>query len=151
MKKLSMLAGAVAMGIVMVPVSTGIAHHSVQNQFNVTYVIEKMGKLLRVDWVNPHSWFHFAEVDAAGNPVIGPDGRQVQWSIETTGPGGLVRAGIADRRLFVVGQVYGFKGYPSRTYDPATGLGETTMFTHSITFPDGRVVGVATFADTKGV
>src|SRR5215213_5613504 len=109
MSKSLLLAALAATGLVASTV-TGLAHHSVQNQFDVSVLIEKKGVLDKVDWINPHAWFHFKEVDKDGKPVLGPDGTQVRWSIETTGPAGLVRAGIADRRLFKEGETFTFSG-----------------------------------------
>jgi hypothetical protein len=43
----------------------------------------------------------------------------VIWSIETTGPNGLRQLGLADRRLFQIGEKFTFSGYPARN-------GETT-------------------------
>lgn len=145
MRKSTLIVSVALAGVIGLPGATSWAHHGVQNQFDVSYQLEKQGELVRIDWINPHAWFHFAEVDENGDPVLGPDGRQVLWSIETTGPSGLRRNGIADRRLFTEGDIYTFTGNPSRTYDPETGEGETTMFTSSITFPDGRTLGITTF------
>ena len=145
MRKSLLVAALATTGVVLASTEAGLAHHAVQNQFDVSVLVEKRGVLSKVDWINPHAWFHFKEIDKDGKPVLGPDGTQVQWSIETTGPGGLVRAGIADRRLFEIGKVYSFSGYPARTYDMKTGKGDTTMFTNSITFPDGKTLGIATF------
>jgi hypothetical protein len=145
MSKSLLMAALAATGLVVGSTATGFAHHSVQNQFDVSVLLEKRGVLDKVDWINPHAWFHFKEIDKDGKPVLGPDGTQVRWSIETTGPAGLVRAGLADRRLFKEGDIYGFSGYPARTYDPKTGKGDTSMFTNAITFPDGKTLGIATF------
>jgi hypothetical protein len=146
MRKSLLVAALAAAGMALVSATTGLAHHSVQNQFDVSTTLNKRGVLKKVDWINPHAWFHFSEIDKDGNPVIGPDGRQVTWSIETAGSAGLVRAGLGDRRLFEIGKVFGFSGFPARTYDSKTGKGDTQMFTEAITFPDGRTVGIATFS-----
>lgn len=148
----SALIGSVALAaVIALPSTAGLAHHAVQNQFNTSDegLLQKRGVLRKIDWINPHAWFHFAEVDADGNPVLGPDGRQVVWSIETTGPNGLRRQGIADRRLFEIGANYTFSGYVARTYDQETGEGSTTMFANEIIFPDGRSLGIATFQDAS--
>ena len=151
MRKSALIASLALAGVITLPSTAGFAHHAVQNQFITSDegLLQKRGTLVKVDWINPHAWFHFAEVDADGNPVIGPDGRQVVWSTETTGPNGLRRAGIADRRLFQVGELYTFSGYVSRTYVQETGEGDTTMFTNEIILPDGRAIGIATFQDAS--
>jgi hypothetical protein len=127
------LAPIVAAGLALSVGSTAVAHHSVQNEFNIDVVLVKTGVLKKIDWINPHAWFHFEEVDANGQPVLGEDGKPITWSMETTGPNGLRRIGLADRRVFVPGEPFAFSGYPHRG-------GETKMFTLQIKFPDDRIV-----------
>jgi hypothetical protein len=133
MRKSVLLAPLVAAGLIAGPAATGFAHHSVQNQFNVNETISKRGILKKVDWQNPHAWFHFTEIGADGKPVIDKDGREVVWSLETTGPNGLRQLGIADRRVFPLGEVYSFSGYPDRT-------GATKAFMLQIKAPDGKTM-----------
>lgn len=118
-----------------------LAHHSVQNIFDVNKTVVKQGILKDIDWQNPHAWFHFAEIDKDGKPVLDKDGRQVIWSIETTGPNGLRQLGLADRRLFQIGEKFTFSGYPARN-------GETKAFTLQIKFPDGRTMTLGFGFDT---
>ena len=113
--------------------TAAFAHHSVQNVFDVNKTIAKQGILKDIDWQNPHAWFHFAEIDKDGKPVLDKDGKQVIWSLETTGPNGLRQLGLADRRLFPVGEKFSFSGYPARN-------GETKAFTLQVKFPDGRTM-----------
>src|SRR5215212_1011599 len=102
MRKLLVVAGVVAAGAVA---SSGVfAHHSVQNVFDVNKTVAKQGILKDIDWQNPHAWFHFAEIDKDGKPVFDKDGKQVIWSLETTGPNGLRQLGLADRRVFPLGE-----------------------------------------------
>jgi hypothetical protein len=132
MKKF-IVAALLAAGVTLAPAVPGIAHHSVQNEFDINQIVVKTGVLRKIDWINPHAWFHFDEVDANGQPVLDDQGRQITWSLETTGPNGLRRLGLADRRVFQVGQPFAFSGYPHRT-------GATKMFTLQIKFPDDRLV-----------
>ena len=39
--------------------ATTHAHHAVQAQFDVTKNLILSGTLKKVDWTNPHAWFHF--------------------------------------------------------------------------------------------
>ena len=112
------------------------AHHAVAAQFDVSKNVKLEGTLLRVDWINPHAWFHFESV----NPETG---EREMWSLETTGPNGLRRLGLSDRRLFPIGETYTFEGYPDWT-------GATKAFATSFTLPDGKVVVIG-FVDDKGV
>ena len=133
MKKFVVGALAAASMVLAPVVVPGVAHHSVQNEFDINQILVKTGVLKGIDWINPHAWFHFNEIDANGAPVLDENGRQITWSLETTGPNGLRRLGLADRRVFVVGAPFAFSGYPHRT-------GATKMFTLQIKFPDDRLV-----------
>ena len=126
MQKSSLLiASVVALGLAGAAPTE--AHHAVQAQFdtNKNYVIT--GVLKKVEWQNPHAWFHFEVTQA--------DGKKVLWSTETVGPNGLRRLGLSDRRLFVLGATYTVDLCPDRSGKP---LG----FTNSITFPDGKTVQI---------
>ena len=133
MKKSLLLASLVAAAFVAGPSAPSFAHHSVQNQFNVNTTVAKSGILRRIDWQNPHAWFHFAEVDANGKVILDKDGKEVIWALETTGPNGLRQLGLADRRVFPLGEKYSFSGYPDRS-------GDTKAFMLQVKFPDGRTM-----------
>jgi hypothetical protein len=130
-----MVAAMALAGFMGLPSTASLAHHSVQNEFDVNQVVTKIGVLRKIDWVNPHAWFHFAEVDEAGNAVLDGEGHPIIWSLETTGPNGLRRLGLADRRIFELDKAYAFSGYPHRT-------GATKMFTLQIKFPDDRIMSM---------
>jgi hypothetical protein len=136
MRKIAVLASAAALAATMGLSSTvAWSHHSVQNEFDVNQVVTRIGVLRKIDWINPHAWFHFTEVDENGAEVLDAAGHPIVWSLETTGPNGLRRLGLADRRMFVVGEVFAFSGYPHRT-------GATKMFTLQIKFPDDRIMSM---------
>ena len=103
------------------------AHHAVQAQFDVTKNVIIEGKLIKVDWQNPHAWFHFE--------VKKPDGTVEVWSTETVGPNGLRRLGLSDRRLFQIGETYKVDICPDRS-------GARLGFTNAFWFPDGKFVKV---------
>ena len=112
------------------------AHHAVAAQFDISQNVRLEGTLVRVDWINPHAGFHFQVEDPeTGQPVI--------WSLETTGPNGLRRIGLSDRRLFPIGETYTFEGYPDWT-------GDTKAFATQFILPDGRVVVIG-FVDDQGL
>ena len=98
MRKSSLLVGLFGVGVAA---ATTQAHHAVQAQFDVNRQESFTGVLTKVDWINPHAWFHF--------DVKKADGTVEQWATETIGPNGLRRLGLSDRRLFVVGDI--IKGF----------------------------------------
>lgn len=100
----------------------GQAHHAVQAQFDVTRVVEKTGILVKIDWINPHTYMHFDVTE---------DGQVKHYAIESLGILGLRRAGIDSKSAFKVGEKFTFTINPSRDGSP-TGLLMTLIF------PDGR-------------
>ena len=98
MRKFALLVSFVALGLLGSAVAQ--AHHAVQAQFDVTKNVILVGVLKKIDWQNPHAWFHFDELDAAGKPVLDKNGKQVEWMLETTGPNGLRQ--LPERRLQVL-------------------------------------------------
>jgi hypothetical protein len=100
----------------------GLAHHAVQAQFDVTKTVEKSGVLVKIDWINPHTYMHFDVTE---------DGAVKHYAIESLGILGLRRAGIDSKSAFKVGETFVFTINPSRD-GSATGLLITLMF------PDGR-------------
>ncbi len=83
MKKLFMAAGIV-LGVsgTSVPV---VAHHAFAAEFDRKKPITLVGTLSKVEWVNPHTWFHIAVTDAKGKVVT--------WRVEGGAPNQLMRRG----------------------------------------------------------
>jgi hypothetical protein len=133
MRKSALLVSLLAVGAVVATASQ--AHHAVNAQFDVNKQESFVGTLVKVDWINPHAWFHFE--------VKKDDGTIEEWATETIGPNGLRRLGLSDRRLFVVGDTYKVEYNPDRS-------GAHYGFTNSFTFPDGKYVKVG-FIDENGI
>jgi Family of unknown function (DUF6152) len=98
------------------------AHHAVQAQFDVNQTVEKKGTLVKIDWINPHTYMHFDVTE---------EGATTRYAIESLGVTGLRRAGIDSKSSFQVGSTFTFVINPSRNGSP-TGLLVTLVF------PDGR-------------
>ena len=62
-----------------------VAHHAFSGEFDSAKPMTLEGAVTRVDWENPHVYFH---VD-----VKDQDGNVVDWTCETRGPNGLERQG----------------------------------------------------------
>jgi predicted amidohydrolase len=113
------LAAAAVVGIGYAPAQ---AHHAVQAQFDVNQTVEKKGTLVKIDWINPHTYMHFDVTE---------EGATTRYAIESLGVTGLRRAGIDSKSSFQVGSTFTFVINPSRN-GSATGLLVTLVF------PDGR-------------
>ena len=119
MKRMTFVAAAAALLFALVPAR---AHHAVQAQFDVNKVVEKRGVLVKIDWINPHTYMHFE---------VNEDGVAKHYAIESVGILGLRRVGIDSKSSFKVGETFTFSINPSRD-GSATGLLITLIF------PDGR-------------
>ena len=67
------------------------AHHSTQAEFDRTSTLTLVGKLTKVELVNPHSWLYIDAKDS--------EGKVVNWALELPGPAGLRRNGF-DQDIF---------------------------------------------------
>jgi hypothetical protein len=113
---------ATAAAALMLATAPGRTHHAVQAQFDVSKIIEKRGVLVKIDWINPHTYMHFE---------VNEDGAVKRYAIESLGILGLRRVGIDSKSSFKVGEPFVFSINPSRD-GSATGLLTTLIF------PDGR-------------
>lgn len=116
-----MLAGAMA-GI-SAPAS---AHHAFSAEFDADLPIALRGPIIRVEWINPHSWIHLMHTNE--------DGSEQPWMVEGGTPNTLLRRGI-NRNSLVLGTEIIVTGYQSkdRLCSP-----ECRGNGRDITFPDGR-------------
>lgn len=99
------------------------AHHAANAQFDVTELKVIKGTLVKVDWINPHAWFHF--------DIANPDGTTTRWSFETGGPAAMRRMGMSGAGMMPVGLEYTISYRPSRN-------GSSTGLMSILEFPDGR-------------
>jgi hypothetical protein len=102
--------------------SSAVAHHSFTAEYDQTKPIKLSGKVTEMKWSNPHGWIY---VD-----VIGPDGKVVNWALETGGANSLYRRGWRKEDLPAGTEVL-FEGWQARNSTPTANVS-------SITFKDGR-------------
>jgi hypothetical protein len=83
------------------------AHHSVQAVVDTSQRLQAEMVLTKVDWINPHTWFHFS--------LAKPDGGVIKdVQIEWLSLGAMRQAGIAGPQEFSVGQTYHVVYNPNR-------------------------------------
>ena len=139
MKKTILALSAVAVVAVSVPVA---AHHAFGAEFDRDAPIRLRGKVVRLEWVNPHSWIHL-EVNANDPDAIqkvtdtgesrsssGPDSLQV-WMVEGGTPNTLLRRGLR-RECLAPGTELIVDGYQTKDHSLLRANGR------DVTFTDGR-------------
>ena len=107
---------------------SAFSHHAFSSEFDADRPFLVTGTIVRVEWINPHSWVH---VD-----VKQEDGTVVPWMMEGGTPNALLRGGLT-RKVLQVGTEVIVRGYQSKDPDcipKCRGSGR------DITFTDGRKI-----------
>jgi hypothetical protein len=79
---LSVALGCLAVGMTALPM---LAHHSFAAEFDGTKRVKLVGKLTKLDWMNPHIWMYLDVKDEAGQTIA--------WKCEGGPPNVLTRNG----------------------------------------------------------
>lgn len=100
-----------------------MAHHAFGSEFDPNRPVLLKGKVVKVEWVNPHTWIHME--------VSKPDGSKEVWMIEGGSPNSLLRRGVTKDSL-PPGTEIVVDGYQARDYTLKRANGR------NVTYPDGR-------------
>ena len=103
------------------------AHHAFTAEFDPKAPINITGKVVKVEWINPHAWVHVEVEDEKGKII---------WMVEGGTPNTLIRNGIT-RETLVPGTVIIVRGYQSKG---RLCLPRCIANGRDVTFPDGSKV-----------
>lgn len=102
-----------------------VAHHAFGAEFDADAPIRLEGEVVRVEWVNPHSWIHIA--------VATEDGGTETWAVEGGTPNVLLRRGLR-RECLTIGSVLVVDGYQAKNHDLLRANGRDVTFTDGTKF-----------------
>jgi Family of unknown function (DUF6152) len=129
MKLMRVMASAVVLFAAALPVS---AHHSFSAEFDQNKQVTLEGKVVMMEWVNPHSWLHI--------DVQQPDGTVQRWKIEGGSPSVLFRKGW-NRDSLPAGTKVKVVGFQAKD-------GSWRASSRDLQFPDGRRMDLGGSANT---
>jgi hypothetical protein len=112
-----------AVALLSVVTAPADAHHAFGGEFDATKPVLLKGAIVKVEWVNPHTWIHME--------VKKPDGTSEVWMVEGGSPNSLLRLGITKNSL-PVGTEIVVDGYQARDHTLKRANGR------NITYPDGK-------------
>ena len=102
--------------------ATTSAHHAFAAEFDATKPIKLRGTVVKMEWINPHTWLHLE--------VKRPDGKTERWMIEGGPPNALYRRGF-NKNSLPVGAELVVEGFRAKD-------GSMKGNGRELTFSDGR-------------
>jgi hypothetical protein len=100
--------GVATVALAGMVLATGVptgAHHAFGAEFDPNRPVVLRGPVVRVEWVNPHTWIHVE--------VTADDGTKQVWMVEGGTPNTLLRRGLS-RDSIPVGTIVVVDGYQSK-------------------------------------
>ena len=111
----------VGLAVMLAAASVG-AHHAFSSEFDGNRPVTLRGKVVKMSWVNPHSWITME--------VKRNDGKMETWDVEAGAPNALFRRGFRKDSL-PPGVEIVIEGYRAKS-------GKNMANGRDITFTDGR-------------
>lgn len=91
--------------LLFIKVDSLYSHHAFGAEFDPNRPLLLKGPVVRLEWINPHTWIHLA--------VTGDDGKKTIWMVEGGTPNTLLRRGLK-RDTIQVGQTIIVDGYQAK-------------------------------------
>ena len=110
-----------------------LAHHAFEAEFDGDKPVKLEGKVVKMEWINPHTWLHLE--------VKGADGKTETWMIEGGSPNIMIRRGFTKASL-EKGTDLLIEGFRARN-------GRTMASGRSVTFKDGTRLFTGGSADAR--
>ncbi len=134
MKAERWIRGAAGMAaLALLSAGPAVAHHAFGAEFDADAPLQIEGTVVRLEWVNPHSWIHIAvtRMVMGGQTITPPNPSAEVWMVEGGTPNVLVRRGLR-RECLPVGSALIVDGYRSKDHTLKRANGR------DVTFTDGR-------------
>ena len=97
-----------------------VAHHAFGAEFDKDAPVKLQGKIVKLEWVNPHTWIHLEVKGAEGKPEV--------WAVEGGTPNVLLRRGLR-RDCLVPGTEIVVDGYHAKDHTIKRANGKDVTFT----------------------
>jgi len=133
MRNKLMLLSAAA-GLVLAAAAPVWAHHAFAAEFDANKPVKFSGTVVKVDFINPHSWIHLDVKDASG--------KVTRWMIEGGSPNTLFRRGITKDSLPEGTQIT-VDGYQAKD-------GSNKANGRDVTYADGRKIFLSNSNPNEG-
>jgi hypothetical protein len=117
--------------LLLAAAAPAIGHHAFGSEFDPNRPVLLKGKIVKIEWVNPHAWIHMEVTNTSGTKEV--------WMVEGGSPNSLLRRGVT-RDSLKVGTEIVVDGYQARDYTVKRANGR------NITYPDGRKLFLASSA-----
>ena len=121
----------VAVASLLTAAVPAMGHHAFGAEFDPNRPLLLRGKIVKVEWVNPHAWIHVEVTNTNGTKDV--------WMVEGGSPNSLLRRGVTKDSLKVGTEVI-VDGYQARDYTLKRANGR------NITYADGRKLFLASSA-----
>jgi hypothetical protein len=110
-----------------------IGHHAFGGEFDPNKPVLLKGKVVKLEWVNPHAWIHveIQKPDGAQACQFTPGQKCDEWMVEGGTPNTLLRRGIT-RDSLKTGTELVIDGYQARDHSLLRANGR------NVTYPDGK-------------